>query len=456
MRLLQTTHDNSRFGTVQYVPTNNDVSIIQDTHSYADLGVAINSNEIMPKTDMTGEGILSGISDFIKGDPETYRPGFKGENHAILKLKNGFGRANYMGPGTHLDERLRRGDPPRTLSDKVSQRHDIDYGLAKSQADVSKADRRMIASLKRLKREKKGNNLNIEMGLRPIQAKLAMESRGLIKSGRIASFGDIKPENMKMAMDKRDELEQQGFGLPVEMLRSKLINKMKRARSKKGKGLSLPGGGVVKDLKKMVRGVDKKKLAKKIAVFVIEKLAPVLIKKLQSGTGLKLAGAGIIRNKKLKSMVYMKMLKRLNDGASRNGKAILGNGIMPSAEKLKGMAKDAAKMLLPILIKAGTDKLNKKLSGKGMRTMTQRDIDNFKPSLSSKLTTGMLKALVGFFKKQSGMGYSVGQGCCGMTTQEGEGFFGDFAKGFKKGFMGVINPAIKVAKTLAPLAPLLL
>jgi hypothetical protein len=33
--------------------------------------------ELIPKPAMTGEGILSGISNFIKGDAETYRPGFK-------------------------------------------------------------------------------------------------------------------------------------------------------------------------------------------------------------------------------------------------------------------------------------------------------------------------------------------------------------------------------------------
>ena len=37
-------------------------------------------------------------------------------------------------------------------------------------------------------------------------------------------------------------------------------------------------------------------------------------------------------------------------------------------------------------------------------------------------------------------------------AQSGSGFFDDF----KKGFMMVMNPVISVAKTLAPLAPLIL
>ena len=62
-----------------------------------------------------------------------------------------FGVANYMGPGTHLKERLARGDPPRTMEDRVAQAHDIRYALAKSQKDVAAADRKMIAKLKRMK-----------------------------------------------------------------------------------------------------------------------------------------------------------------------------------------------------------------------------------------------------------------------------------------------------------------
>jgi hypothetical protein len=37
----------------------------------------VDEAELIPKPAMTGEGILSGISNFIQGDAETYRPGFK-------------------------------------------------------------------------------------------------------------------------------------------------------------------------------------------------------------------------------------------------------------------------------------------------------------------------------------------------------------------------------------------
>ena len=148
-----------------------------------------------------------------KGGNNTKRSGFPGEYHAYLRLPEGsFGKANYMGPGTHLVERLKRGDPPRTYTDKVSQAHDIRYSLASSQDDVAKADRKMIETLQ--KGKGKDSAFNIQIGLRPIQLKHFAESHGLIAPGRIASFGDIKPgdKDEKIVRDKLKELESEGFG----------------------------------------------------------------------------------------------------------------------------------------------------------------------------------------------------------------------------------------------------
>ncbi len=432
-----------------------------------DLGEEYEKGEIKGE-DIEGEGILSSIRGFMAGDRETARPGFKGERHALLKLKNGVGKANYMGPGTHVSERLARGDPPRTMEDAVAQAHDIRYGLAKNQRDVSNADRKMIGKLKDMKKKKQGNRFNIELGLRPIQAKLAMESRGLIKPGRIASFGDLKKSERGMASKRLGELEQEGYG-PADMLRARLLAKVNRtkrraktskgARKKKrgrglslpGAGLILPGSGVASDIKKKLKKINKKALAKKMSLFVLKQLMPILIKKLQEGTGLKLAGQGLMKNKKIQSLVEMRILKRLNDGASRDGFEIVGTGVMPSKKKMVNISKDIAKMVLPILISAAARSANKKIRGSG-RILTQKDFDNFKTPLVSRLTTGVLKSLFHFFKNRSG----AGGGCCRMSAQQGEGFFGDFVRGFKKGFSAVMTPALKVAKTLAPLAPLLL
>ena len=39
-------------------------------------------------------------------------------------------RYQYMGPGTHLEKRLKRGDPGINRLDRISKTHDIDYSHA--------------------------------------------------------------------------------------------------------------------------------------------------------------------------------------------------------------------------------------------------------------------------------------------------------------------------------------
>ena len=56
----------------------------------------------------------------------------------------------YMDPGTHLEKRLKRGDPGINRLDRISKTHDIDYSNAKSLTDKHKADRKMIASIDKL------------------------------------------------------------------------------------------------------------------------------------------------------------------------------------------------------------------------------------------------------------------------------------------------------------------
>ena len=38
----------------------------------------------------------------------------------------------YMGPGTHLEKRLKRGDPGMNRLDKIAKQHDIDYSKARN------------------------------------------------------------------------------------------------------------------------------------------------------------------------------------------------------------------------------------------------------------------------------------------------------------------------------------
>jgi hypothetical protein len=72
-----------------------------------------------------------------------------GEMHGLLQLPSGkFAFANYMGPGTQLMTRLKRGDQGLTPVDRLAKKHDIDYSLATTPEDVVRADRAMIMGLR--------------------------------------------------------------------------------------------------------------------------------------------------------------------------------------------------------------------------------------------------------------------------------------------------------------------
>jgi hypothetical protein len=408
----------------------------------------------------TGE-MGTALRNLLPSSDENARPGFPGEKHAILKLPNGkYGVANYMGPGTHLVERLKRGpDPPRTMSDRVAMAHDIRYGLAKSQADVARADRLMIAKLQDMKKKRQDARQNIEMGLRPIQAKLRAEQFGLVKPGTIASFGDVKEGNRALVAGKLAQLEQEGFGLlPGQMLKMKLIKQNARRARKTTRSKSMKGRGVVGDALKMT-GLNKQKVVGMMTKIITDKLLPILLAKISKGSGLRLAGQrGMgIAKPKLQSLLHMRMLRAMNTGASRSRSLpgtpphLVGKGIIPNVSQMKHMTLAATKTLLPLIIKMVMSKLGLKQAGSGKFVNVMKDgrmQTVFKPSTFERLTAPLNEALFGALKKGLMSLFRPKKG----SGMYGAGFFKDFGRGFMK----VWNPILKVAKVAAPLAPLLL
>lgn len=195
----------------------------------------------------------------IKNSDETARPRFKGEVHAILKLPNGKnGIANFMGPGTAVIKRLKRGDPGRTAADTVAKRHDIDFALAqgsssrKEQAKaIRAADNRMVSSLQRIKKSGKDATRNVETGLRAIQIKRIAEDRGVFpKPSFSGPLRSIPAGDKAILESNRSKLSQEGFGdmcLPGEELRKKLLRKAKRAKTTRTltKGGRMDGGFII-------------------------------------------------------------------------------------------------------------------------------------------------------------------------------------------------------------------
>ena len=56
----------------------------------------------------------------------------------------------FMGPGTHLEKRLKRGDQGINRLDRIAKKRDIDYSHANNLQDKWQADTKMIKAIDRL------------------------------------------------------------------------------------------------------------------------------------------------------------------------------------------------------------------------------------------------------------------------------------------------------------------
>jgi hypothetical protein len=305
------------------------------------------------------------------------------------------GVANYMGPGTEIVKRLRRGDPPRTLSDKVAMGHDIRYSLARNLGDVRYADQVMVRKLGEIDNQHADSRLNTTIGKKLIQAKMAAEDLGLLdKKKFVGNFGEIKGDDKSVLDRKLIEIEQEGFGYPGDDLKMSLLKKLGKKssiRKKPRKKPKMTGKGKKSSMMKKPK-LDLKKLIH----FSTTKIIPLIISKLKgSGISIPLSGGSLIR-----------------DGAIRSKIAKL---ILMRAQKQKGL---------------GLSGLSKIIAN------TTGPMLNFIPERRKAFVKEILAGLNVFHRKK----------------MNGAGFWGDFAKGFVKGF----TKTAEIAKPLLPLLPLLL
>jgi len=121
---------------------------------------------------------------------------FEGENHGVLWVPGkGFERASYMGPGTNIFARLRRGDKGKTPIDEISKLHDIDYTLASGTSQTEEeqarkgreADDRMIKNGWNAYRSGKESLFNLTEGAGLIKAKTWLEDWGLLSKTKFLS-----------------------------------------------------------------------------------------------------------------------------------------------------------------------------------------------------------------------------------------------------------------------------
>jgi hypothetical protein len=145
---------------------------------------------------------------------ETARDQFQGERHVTVTLSDGSrGTANYMGSGTDIVERIRRGDPPRTPVDRAAMAHDLRYALARNTDDLRKADIKMVQEIDKLS----DTPMNVFTGKKTIQAKMKAEDLGLISKQKFATkdFAPPSGDDAKLLQEALNSYEQQQV-MPVQ------------------------------------------------------------------------------------------------------------------------------------------------------------------------------------------------------------------------------------------------
>jgi Phospholipase A2-like domain len=141
---------------------------------------------------------------------------FEGEKHIPLIMPNGkIEIASWVGPGTQVISRLKRGDKGKTATDFVAMRHDLDYSVASNLDDIRTADQRMINKLNQIQKNKGDNIINILAGKKAIQTKVYLEDSGLLDKNKFADLGgnNLNEADRQLIFNKIKELEQIGYGL---------------------------------------------------------------------------------------------------------------------------------------------------------------------------------------------------------------------------------------------------
>lgn len=180
-----------------------------------------------------GEGLLSDIAAKVSNAFPSNKDGLarnveSGEHHQLLKLpKGGWGRANYSGPGTNLQRRLKPPHAqPRSHVDRIAMKHDVDYLTAKTEKDIRQADQRMVRNLDR-SRDSKYNVIPARLG---IASKIKLEDAGLMKKDKFISDTPPDPTTLKRGKRVQRALAQEGLGLTPSQL---LLRSLKKKKKKK-------------------------------------------------------------------------------------------------------------------------------------------------------------------------------------------------------------------------------
>ncbi len=181
----------------------------------------------------TGTKIKNFYGKRINPHPN-WRPSFVGENHMILQGTV----ASFLGPGTHIQERIRRGDPPLDGSnglDAQARIHDIDYMNAKNLGDVRVADKKLIKNLK----QSTGNKIVKKLAIGSIKGKMKAEDLGLLDRNYFSKIEvvdtedtDLVGEGIKDKSKKKLKKVKPMGKYPDSYIRQKLLKQYKSSKKK--------------------------------------------------------------------------------------------------------------------------------------------------------------------------------------------------------------------------------
>lgn len=320
-------------------------------------------------SDFYASDVGTALRNVVPDSDSTARNAYPGERHAILELPNGkYGTANYMGPGTQVLKRLKRGDPPRGPSDRTAMRHDVDYMMAANAPDkatqdkmIRAADQRMIKNLNRIAKNKRDFKKNIFQGRRLIQGKMAAEDVGLMEKGSFG--GPLKKDtadDMVVLKKSLSKLEQEGYGvLPAQALKMKLLKQHARRAKANARGAASSGQGMYGQMLKANRDYHQIKKVKGKTSIKGKGLTP-------SGGGLRLAGQrGLASPLRTLTPTHMKKIAKVCQCEAMKGEGI--GSIFKSVIKTLGpIAKELGPTLLKeIVLPLAKSAIEKKIKGKG-------------------------------------------------------------------------------------------
>lgn len=137
-----------------------------------------------------------------------------GERHPIMKMKDGTYRpGEYLGPGSHVMDKMREGIAPVSDVDAISARHDLAYSLARNEDDVRAADRHMLDRIAAVEEKGSDTKWNTRLGKVGIGSKVLLEDKLGVPKKWFTDFGGMDdPEEREFAQSKMDELTKLGYG----------------------------------------------------------------------------------------------------------------------------------------------------------------------------------------------------------------------------------------------------